>query len=293
MKLQVNGTELYFDVVGSGLDAAAGFRQKPTMIVLHGGPGFDHTYLRPWLDPVGEVAQLVYVDQRGCGRSKRHTHEHYQLGIMADDIVFLCKALAIERPIVLGQSFGGFVALSIAHRHPEFASAIVLFDTSPAWTGWYDLDALEQLVGGERGKELREIAYRESTGRATEAELKRFEEEIMPLYWHQGFQQEYIHDLYNNPLVNMDIAMYMMGTLSKEYDLRPQLPEIKLPALVLQGRYDWVTPMAGALEMAEKLAHAQLHIFEHSGHMVFMEEPEELVAVLKQWIIAVVIAAPS
>ena len=183
------------------------------MIILHGGPGFDHSYLRPWLDPVSEVAQLVYVDQRGCGRSQRHTHEYYQLGIMADDIVLLCQELQIEHPIVLGQSFGGFVALSIAHRHPEFASGIVLFDTSPAWTGGYDLDALERLVGGERGKELREIAYREETGQANEAELKRFEEEIMPLYWHQGFKQEYLTDLYNSTPMNVDIATYMMVCL--------------------------------------------------------------------------------
>ena|SRR2546425_1346150 len=287
MRLAINGTELYFDVVGSGLDAATGFRQKPTLIILHGGPGFDHTYLRPWLDPVSESAQLVYVDQRGCGRSQRHTHEYYQLGIMADDIVLLCKTLDIERPIVLGQSFGGFVALSIAQRHPEFARGIILFDTSPAWTGGYDLDALEHMVGGEPGKELREIAYRESIGQATESELKRFEQEVMPFYWHQGYKPEYIAELYNNPLVNMDIAMYMMGTLSREYDLRPHLSEISIPALILQGRYDWVTPMAGAQEMAQQIPNAQLHVFERSGHMVFMEEPEELVSVLKQWIVSI------
>src|SRR3989454_2496491 len=205
MKLSVNGTELYFDVVGSGLDAAPGFRQKPTLILLPGGPGFDHTYLRPWLDPVSEVAQLVYVDERGCGRSARHTQEYYQLGIMADDIVLFCKALDIEHPIVLGQSFGGFLALSIAQRHPDFMSGIILFDTSPAWTSGYDLDALEQLVGGERGKELREIAYRESTGIATEAELKRFEQEVMPYYWHQKFNPEYLAGMFDDPLMNKDI----------------------------------------------------------------------------------------
>src|SRR5215470_17983274 len=259
MKLHINGTELFFDIAGSELDSTAGFRQKPTMIVLHGGPGFDHTYLRPWLDPISDFARLIYTDQRGCGRSQRHSHEYYQLGIMADDIVLFCKELDIERPIVLGQSFGGFVALSIAYRHPDFAAGIILFDTSPAWTGGYDLDALEQMVGEERGKELRELAYRESTGQATEAELKRFEQEIMPLYWHQSFKQEYIADLYSNPLVNMDIATYMMGTLSKEYDMRPYLSEIKVPALVLQGRYDWVTPMAGAQEMARRIPNAQIH----------------------------------
>ena len=82
----------------------------------------------------------------------------------------------------------------------------------------------------------------------------------------------------------MDIAMYMMGTLSKEYDLRPHLQQIQVPALVLQGRYDWVTPMTGAQEMAQQIPHAQLHVFEHSGHMVFMEEQEELVSAIKQWI---------
>src|SRR5438270_747817 len=164
--------------------------------------------------------------------TEHHTHEYYQLGIMADDIVALCKMLAIERPIVLGQSFGGFVALRIATRYPDFTSGLVLFDTSPAWTGGYDLDALEQMVGGKRGKELREIAYRESTGQASEAELKRFEQEIMPLYWHQGFKPEYVADLFSNPMVNMDIATYMMGTLSKEYDLRPYLPDIAVPTLV-------------------------------------------------------------
>lgn len=284
MKIQVNGTELYFDVVGSGLDAARDFRQRPTLLLLHGGPGFDHSYLRPWLDPVSEVAQLVYIDERGCGRSARHTHEYYQLGIMADDIVELCRALAIERPIVLGQSFGGFVALSIAQRHPDFPSGIILFDTSPAWTGGYDLDALEQLVGGDYGNELRIIAYRESTGQASEAELKRFEQEIMPYYWHQNFKPEYIENLFSEANLNMDIATYMMGTLSREYDLRSSLPDIDVPALILQGRYDWVTPMSGALEMAEKLPDATLHIFEQSGHMVFMEEPEELAAVISKWI---------
>ncbi|HCI82628.1 MAG TPA: hypothetical protein DHW02_23380 [Ktedonobacter sp.] len=286
MKLHVNGTTLFFDVVGSGLDAPQQFTQRPTMILLHGGPGFDHHYLRPWLDPVSEVAQLVYVDERGCGRSERHTHEYYQLGIMADDIVALCEALHIEHPIVLGQSFGGFVALSIAHRHPDFASGIVLFDTSPAWTGGYDLDALEQMVGGDYGKELREIAYRESTGQATDEELQRFEREIMPLYWHQGYKPEYLDALYNTVPMNMDIATYMMGTLSKEYDLRPYLSTIKTPALILQGRYDWVTPMEGAVTMARELPNAQLHVFENSGHMVFIEEPDELVSVLKHWIVS-------
>src|SRR5258708_15430472 len=206
---------------------------------------------------------------------------------MAGDGVGVCRGGDIEHAVVLGHAFGGFVVLTIALRHPDFAAGIVLFDTSPAWTGGYDLETLENMIGGERGKELREIAYRESTGTATQAELKRFEQEIMPYYWHQGFKPEYIGELFDNPMVNMDIATYMMGTLSKEYDMRPRLTEITIPTLILQGRYDWVTPMAGAEEMARNIPHAQLPVFEHSSHMVFMEEPEELVAVLKERITSI------
>src|SRR5258708_36507253 len=118
MKLHVNGTELFFDVAGSELDVAADFRQKPTMIMLHGGPGFDHTYLRPWLDPMSGFARLIYIDQRGCGRSQRPSHEYYQLGIMADDIVLFCKALEIYRPIVPLHSCQGFYRPSLSTPPP-------------------------------------------------------------------------------------------------------------------------------------------------------------------------------
>src|SRR5436305_13737601 len=97
------------------------------------------------------------------------------------------------------------------------------------------------------------------------AELKRFELEIMPLYWHQNFKEEALREMYDNPLINMAIASYMMGTLSKEYDLRPHLAEIKVPALVLQGRYASLTPMLAAEQSARGTPTPRLRIFETSG----------------------------
>lgn len=93
MYLKVNGTRLFFDVVGSSLQPVEReMKPKPTVIALHGGSGFtDHSYFRPYLDPVGEVVRLIYLDYRGCGRSARRPQEYYQLGIMADDVAaFLC-----------------------------------------------------------------------------------------------------------------------------------------------------------------------------------------------------------
>src|SRR5215471_5981216 len=102
MYLHANGTRLFFDVVGSGLrPREAAMQPKPTLLVLHGGPGLDHSYFRPNLDPLSEDAQVLYLDLRGQGRSTRHRNEYYQVGIMADDVVAFCTELAIEKPIVL------------------------------------------------------------------------------------------------------------------------------------------------------------------------------------------------
>ena len=130
MYVKVNGTRLFFDVVGSSLQPAGQeMKPKPVLIALPGGPGMDHSYLRP-LDPLGEVAQVIYLDLRGQGRSARHSREYYQLGIMADDVAAFCAELGIEKPVVYGHSFGGFVALTIAVRHPELLGGLILASTS-------------------------------------------------------------------------------------------------------------------------------------------------------------------
>src|SRR6478736_9281281 len=126
-----DGTRLFFDVVGSGLeptpDALTG---KPTLILLHGGPGFDHSGFRPYFDRFADTHQVVYLDQRGQGRSDGHDdHASWTFDVWADDVVRVCDALGIESPVVLGNSFGGFVAMHYAARHPDHPSRLVLAST--------------------------------------------------------------------------------------------------------------------------------------------------------------------
>ncbi len=279
MYLKVNGTHLFFDVVGSCLQPTEeAMKPKPTLIALHGGPGFDHSYLRQDLDPLGEVAQVIYVDLRSQGRSARQSNEYYQVGIMADDIADFCAELGIEKPVVLGHSFGGFVALSLVLRHPDLLGGLILFSTVPAARG-YDLDALEQLAG----KEVREIAAKEMAGQASEEEMRRFEEEVFPQYW-PDFKPEYLSNLFSKTILNEEIGPYMQAKLDKEYDVRSQLDSITTPTLVLHGRYDWVCPFREAQQMAEEIPHAQLHVLEHSRHAVYQAEREEVTKVIAEFL---------
>ena len=132
MRIEVEpGVRLFVDIDGCGLvpDGPA-MREQPTLILLHGGPGFDHSSFKPLFGQLTDVAQVVYVDHRGHGRSDRRPPAEWSLDTFADDVVRLCAALGIARPIVLGQSYGGFVAQRYLARHPAHPGKVILSSTS-------------------------------------------------------------------------------------------------------------------------------------------------------------------
>jgi len=106
MKVLVNGVRLFFDVEGAGLTPAGDvMREKPTLLLLHGGPGADHSLYKPAFSALSDVAQVVYLDHRGNGRSDRASEETWTLAQWADDVHEFCNVLGIENPIVYGASF--------------------------------------------------------------------------------------------------------------------------------------------------------------------------------------------
>lgn len=127
MRVQVGEVRLYFDVEGMGLVAdGPTMRERPIVVCLHGGPGPDHTMLKPYLAPLADSAQVVFVDQRGHGRSDRSSPDKWNLDNWIADVADFCKVLEIEAPILLGQSFGGIVALGVAIRYPELPAKLIL-----------------------------------------------------------------------------------------------------------------------------------------------------------------------
>ena len=151
MHIEINGARLFFDTVGSGL-AIDGerMRQKPTLLVLHGGPGFDHAPMRPYFDRFADTHQVVYLDHRGNGRSTGEP-DTWTLAQWGDDIHAFCQALGIERPAVLGLSFGGMVTMSYAARHPEAPSRLILSSTAARMDLPATYAAMARLGGPEAG----------------------------------------------------------------------------------------------------------------------------------------------
>ena len=126
MHVSVNGVRLFFDVEGAKLVPDGPImREKPVLLMLHGGPGADHSIYRPAYSALADIAQIVYLDHRGNGRSEDGPRESWNLAQWGDDVRAFCDALGIVDPIVLGASFGGMVALAYATRHPAHPSKLV------------------------------------------------------------------------------------------------------------------------------------------------------------------------
>lgn len=104
MRIEVNGTQLWFDVEGAALETnGPTMRERPTVVLLHGGPGsFDHSYLKPDFARLAQVAQVVYLDLRGHGRSEWGDPAAWSFELCADDVRLFCDAIGINRPIVYG-----------------------------------------------------------------------------------------------------------------------------------------------------------------------------------------------
>src|SRR6516162_10743394 len=123
MQARVNQTELFYTSFGEG---------RP-MFMMHGGLGFDHTYFRPWLDPLGDRVQLIYYDHRGNGRSQRPTsYDGISHDTWTADADALRSYLGDELIILFGHSYGGFLAQEYALRYGQHLRGLILSCTAPA-----------------------------------------------------------------------------------------------------------------------------------------------------------------
>src|SRR5215471_20973642 len=126
MRTEINGTELFYLKLG---DPQAG----PPIVFMH-GPGFDHTYFRPFVDPLGEMRQVIYFDSRGNGRSSRPaSFAGTTVDTLVEDIESLRNHLGCERIILHGHSFAGLPALIYARKFGSRLAGVILDCTFPAF----------------------------------------------------------------------------------------------------------------------------------------------------------------
>jgi len=287
MFVRVRGVRLFFDVEGALLEPNGEvMRQRPTLLCLHGGPGLDHSAFRPAFALLARAAQVIYLDQRGHGRSERSEPACWSLAEWADDVVAFCNALGIERPIVLGTSFGGYVAMAYAIRNPDHAGKLILISTSARGTGNLErrdnvLAAFERR-GGIAAREAVRAAFDYRTAETYDA----YGRICGPLYNHHPPEPAALARTIRNP----DVLLHFERANGEgvTFDLSAALSRIVCPTLVIAGDDDPITPVAEQEHIVACMRPdcARLLRFAGCGHGILRDNPDALLAAIVRFIAA-------
>ena len=278
MFVDVGSARLFFDVVGEGLDAGSSdMKQRPTMILLHGGPGYDHSTLRPYFDRYSDTHQLIYLDHRGCGRSSGEQDSWY-LDQWADDIAGFCNTLGIDAPVLFGQSFGGMVAMHYAARYPASLSKLILSSTAAQFRLDETMKMMRQL-GGEHAAEV----ARQFFSAPSQAAYDTYGEVCLPLYSKPNAPDA--GAFRDRVIQRPEVAVHFFQDEMARMDMRAEIADITCPTLVIGGTVDPVTPPICSRAIADAIGdNAHLHMFEGCGHGPHRDNPEGAEKIMREFL---------
>jgi proline iminopeptidase len=273
----VRGTRIYFDIEGAGLvpDGTA-MRERSPAMVIHGGPGGDHSGFKPSFSPLATRLQLIYVDHRGQGRSAAGDPASYTLDENVEDMEALRRHLGIGPIVSIGTSYGGMVAMAHAARYPDAVSHLVLIVTA-AHGGFIPR---AQAIVRERGTPEQQAVCDTlwAGGFRTAEEMQHYYRVMGPLYAHRydaaAGEAGRKRAIYSPEPLNR--AFGPDGFL-RRFDLRPELKRITAPTLILAGRHDWICPVEFSEEIARIIEGSTLRIFEDSSHSIRSDEPDAMI----------------
>jgi len=250
----------------------------PTLLLLHGGPGFDHSEFKIGFSQLADIAQVVYLDHRGNGRSDSGAGERWSLATWADDVRAFCNALEIEKPIVMGHSFGGIVAMFYATRYPEHPAKLILTSTSVQPVGERSYSMFERLGG--RAARAAAVDFWTNPGREI---AKRYNEICVPLYSQRRLPEGFYSRAVRNPEMLLLFIEHELASAA----MMERLRRIKCPTLVLAGEKDPITPAADAEEIFGALPPTLRHFrrFENAGHHLFWDQPEFFFETVRRFIL--------
>jgi proline iminopeptidase len=257
----VRGVRIFERRVGSG----------PPSVILHGGPGAHHDYLLPAFDTLAQRRQLIYYDQRGGGRSPVPRDTPVGWREQVADLEELRSQWGLERLSLVGYSWGGLLSLLYATEFPDRVSRLALVSPAPAWKKArqefehrFQQRNLAPQLQRERAA-LRESGLRErDPGQYAQ---RAFELSVAPYFFDPSRAREL------TPFRVTGRTQQEVWSSLDDYDLRPRLPALKLPALVLHGEDDPI-PLSSSTSLADLLG-AEFIGLPRCGHVPYIEAFEE------------------
>jgi proline iminopeptidase len=256
------------------------------LLVFHGGPGLDHNEFGDYLDPLCDQFRLILVDERAQGKSDVCPESTWTLEQMAKDVVLLAEAMQLKKYAVLGHSYGAFVALQNAVDFPGHAAQTIVSGGVPSARF---LSVVQENLQKLEPQDVREkvIASWDRESRVqTQEEFADLMHDQMPFHFGNPLDlriaeyEERTKDTIYAPAMLRHFSQNDYGSIEVE----DRLKDITQPVLICTGRLDRVCTVPAAEAMAKGIPNNELVIFEQSGHMTFVEEPELYIQTVRQFL---------
>ena len=273
--IPIRGVSLFVKVVGQGYP----------LLIMHGGPGMDHTSMLP-LQPCADQFTMIFYDHRCNGRSDGADVTSMTWENLTADAEALRQTLGFDKWAVLGHSFGGMVALEYALRYPQSLSHLLLMDTCGD-TRWVQHNAPEILAKRGYSAAAVQAARRFFNGQLTPGEVFPAALKFARAYYYHFSLLAMARQAIFGPRVKMrpEAQIFGFSQLLTGWTVMDRLSEIQVPTLVLAGRHDFQFPPEHQAILADRLPNAQLEIIERAGHNAPMERPAEVIEVVKRFLV--------
>lgn len=286
-----HGALIYYMSVGRGAP----------LVIAHGGPGASHDYFLPYLLPLMRTSRLIFIDERGSGKSSKFEDtKQYTIANMVEDIETVRQELGLGKISLLGHSYGGALAQAYALKYQKNLSHLILGSTFPSTKELND--ALAKIKSEMNAKDLARLNALEAAGLFDKGEVwehGRYSEEYAKLAWGIGYfpylYQNHPDPSYDPQVSNTttawDVYREMWGSHGEyvvdgnliEVEYLDKLAQIKVPTLIIVGDHDESDPKMSK-EMHEKIAGSQLVILPKSGHMTFVDQPEKFLNAVRTFV---------
>ena len=238
------------------------------LIVLHGGPGMDHSMFRPYLDPLADEFRVIYVDERGQGQGDRIDPTTLSLDVFARDVDLLAEALGLERFALLGHSFGAIITTKHAIELGTAAAYVISGGGDSSDAMMADVEASFEEMG-DAGTPIAESWEHEKTVE-TEDELRELMRVQMPFHFAGEPPPGYGDDTVFSP----DVLRHFANVGYGDFDYTPELGKVTKPTLVIVGERDRTTTPRAARALHEGIEGSELVVVPGVGHMSFVEAPD-------------------
>ncbi len=280
-KIEVPGGRAWYKIVGDGPGVP--------LLTLHGGPGSGHDYLEP-METLGNDRPVVFFDQLGCGKSDIPDDlSLYALPRFVEEVDAVRKALHLDEVHLFGHSWGGFLAIEYMAVSPTGIASLILSSTAPSTRSFEA--AARGLVPGLPDDVRKTIERCEREGTTDSEEFQAASMTFLTTHVYRGEQPwpDALMRSFGNHAVS-PVYAHMWGPSEFSatgnlvgWDREPDIRDVRVPTLITCGRHDEATPDVGK-SMQRAIPGSELVVFENSAHMAMLEESEEYVRVVRDFL---------